>query len=248
MDGITSNEGGNPVTIKIEGDEINGAGNKKKEHNLGRGAKKEEGPEDSQATGECVGDPSLTTLPPPGILTVDLSKESNGSQTPISLSDSTPHTPQVTAWDDQSETLMRDWSRQKNLPDLLKVAHQLPRDALFNLPRNETSPSNRFGKPLIVEMLTKLQPENELSDIVVGYFLSRMAADNDVQVLDSYWYSPGQPDLSKPAAKLNLVSATRTLIPCFHGEHWSSIEVDQNLGTITHYDSLLGRHCCATGG
>ena len=68
-------------------------------------------------------------------------------------------------------------------------------------------------------MLTKLQPRVKLSDAVVSYFLSRIKTDDDVQVLDNYWDSPKQPDLSKPVAKLNLISGIQILILYFYANY-----------------------------
>jgi hypothetical protein len=73
-----------------------------------------------------------------------------------------------------------------NLPKLLEIAYRLPDGTLFNFPRNKKSSSFRVNKALIVQMLTKLQPRVKLFDAVVGYFLSRIQTDDDIQVLNNY--------------------------------------------------------------
>jgi hypothetical protein len=75
--------------------------------NSGREKRKpQEGPENSSATKECIGDRSSAALSRLEISASGLPKEHNSSSSPITLSDPSPDTPQVTAWDSQSETLM----------------------------------------------------------------------------------------------------------------------------------------------
>lgn len=266
FDGTISND--KQIVVQARGDEVNGVDTESQEYDQGQDSSKTENvslwvdaisissgdtdpenrgrPENSWASEQC-----LRKRPRPEISTVDLSKEYNSSHTPISLSDSTPHTPQVTAWDDQSGTRMSNWLRQTNVPDLLKVAQQLPDSATFSLPRNMRGLSIHAGKTWIVEILTQLQPRKWLTGDLIGYFLGRIATDNNVQLLDNDWYSFDEPDLGKRAAELVLDPEIRTLIPCSYGGHWSCVEVDQGAGTITHYDSLLGgpgAHCRGTGG
>ena len=200
--------------------------------------------EDNQTTEEYSGDQSSTALPHLKISTVGLSKEN-----PISLLSSSPppSTPQWTAWDTESETLIRNWPRQTDLSDLLETALQLPGTALFKLPRRPRFVFTDIDKGLVVKILTNLQKEIQLSDDSVNYFLSRMETKAGVQLLDSFWYPSSLSNLSEAAGRLDLLSGTLTLIPCFRGKHWSCIEVDQKAGTITHYDSLRGIHCRGAG-
>ena len=210
----------------------------------GRGKKRQrERPEDNRTTEEYAGDRSSTALPLLNISTVGLSKEH-----PISLlSSSPPPTLQWTAWDKESEMLIRNWPRQTDLSDLLGTALQLPRTALFKLPRRPRLALTEIDQKLVVKLLTDLQKEKQLSDESVNYSLSRMEVKAGVQLLDSFWYPSSLSNLSKAAGRLDLLSGTLTLIPCFRGRHWSCIEVDQKAGTITHYDSLRGTHCCGAG-
>ena len=203
-----------------------------------------EGSEDNRTTEEYSMDQRSMALPHLKISTVGLSKEN-----PISLLSSSPPppTPQWTAWDTESETLIRNWPRQTDLSDLLKTALRLPGTALFKLPRRPRFAFTDIGKGLVVKILTNLQKEIQLSDDPVNYFLSRMETKTSVQLLDSFWYPSSLSDRREAAGRLDLLSGTLTLIPCFSGAHWSCIEVDQKAGIITHYDSLRGAHCRGAG-
>jgi hypothetical protein len=205
-----------------------------------RKKKQREGSKDNQTTEEYSGDQSSTALPHLKISTVGLSEEN-----PISLLSPSPPlpTPQWTAWDTESETLIRNWPRQTDLSDLLETALQLPGTALFKLPRRPRFAFTDIDRELVVKILTNLQKETQLSDDSVNYFLSRMETKAGIQLLDSFWYSSSISNLSKAAGRLDLLSGTLTLIPCFRGVHWSCIEVNQDAGIITHYDSLRGIHC-----
>src|SRR5256714_6298509 len=202
------------------------------------------GSEDNRTTEEYSGDQSSTALPHLKISTVGLSKEH-----PISLLSSSPPSPthQWTTWDTESETLIRNWPRQTDLSDLLETALQLPGTALFKLPRRPRFAFTDIGKELVVKILTDLQKETSLSDDSVNYFLSRMETKAGVQLLDSFWYRSSLSNLSEAAGRLDLLSGTLTLIPCFSDAHWSCIEVNQDAGIITHYDSLRGMHCHGAG-
>jgi hypothetical protein len=142
-----------------------------------------EGSEDNRATEEYPGDQSSTALPHLKISTVGLSKEH-----PISLLSSSPPppTPQWTAWDTESETLIRNWPRQTDLSNLLETALQLPGTALFKLPRRPRFTFTDINRELVVKILTNLQKEIQLSDDSVNYFLSRMETKASVQLLDSF--------------------------------------------------------------
>jgi hypothetical protein len=203
-----------------------------------------EGSEDNRTTEEYSGDQSSTALPHLKISTVGLSKEH-----PISLLSSSPPppTPQWTAWDEESEMLIRNWPRQTDLSDLLETARQLPGTASFKLPKRPRFGLTEIDKELVVKILTNLQKGKVLTDETVNYFSSRMVVEAGVQLLNSFWYPRSSSNRSEAAGQLDLLSGTLTLIPCFGSIHWSCIEVDQDAGTITHYDSLRGMHCRGTG-
>jgi hypothetical protein len=267
-DGIILIEQGKSITVESRDDGMNGGERVERQDNSradgtncedkgtrvrGKNGQRE-GPENGWATGECGVERSMAALPRPKISTVVPSKEHHTSSSPISLSDSSPQAAQCTAWEDESEMLIRNWPHQTNLPDLLKTARQLPGNALFNLPRRMIRTHTRVTKEQIVDMLTELQLGQMLTGNLVNYFLSRMAMHNDVRLIHTDWYDSSQPDLSILAGKLmklilDLVPGTRVLIPCFHNSHWSCIEVDLHEATILHYDSLLGAgHCSSTKG
>jgi hypothetical protein len=206
--------------------------------------RKQAGTEDNRTTEEYAGGRGTTALTRLKISTVGLSKED-----PISLLSSSPPppTPQWTAWDTESETLIRNWPHQTDLSDLLETALQLPGTALFKLPRRPRFDLTDIDRELVVKILTSLQKKMLLRDDSVNYFLSRMETKANVQLLDSFWYPSSIFNREDAAKRLDLLSGTLTLIPCFRGIHWSCIEVNQDAGIITHYDSLHGTHCGGDG-